>query len=169
MATCFIINGGTSRVGARDVGSTCTVNVVFGTLPCVAKTFLCATDLIFCGFTVKVLTINMPGIVLLDESGWALERTALSSFTSAGVQIIICAFRQITRKIDSIVLEEIAMWWIILIAFGVFVATQAQVRIFAFEASAMKRVLGNFLDVELGACKGRACSLGLAASCHICL
>lgn len=65
------------------------MNVVLGALPCVALAFLCATDLILCGFALEVFTVNMPGIMLLDESGWALERTALSSFTSASVQVII--------------------------------------------------------------------------------
>lgn len=65
------------------------MNVVLGALPCVAKAFLCATDLILCGFAIQVFTINMPGIMLLDVGSWALERTALSSFTSAGVQVII--------------------------------------------------------------------------------
>lgn len=67
-------------------------------------------------------------------------------------------------------LEEIAIWGLILIAFGIFVATQVPVRIFAFESSTMKRVRRHFLDIELGArIAGRARSLGLAASCHICL
>jgi len=68
------------------------------------------------------------------------------------------------------VLEEIAIWRIILIAFGILVAAQVPVRIFALEPSTMKRVRRHFLDVKLGARKARrACSLGLAASCHICL
>lgn len=62
------------------------------------------------------------------------------------------------------------MWGLILIAFGILVTTQVPVRIFAFEPSTVKRVRRHFLDIELGALIAlQACSLGLAASCHICL